>query len=162
MYCHACRIFLDTGVGIQMAHITYYTKLGCLTSAKQVDLLQQSGHEIEIRDLLAHPWLPEELLTYFGDLPVKLWFNPNSPRVKSGEIEPSDYDSTAALDLMIKDHLLIRRPLMESEGERMCGFDPTTVHTWVGLETPENAILNGAEYQTCSQPPSATESVKCP
>ena len=26
--------------------ITYYTKLGCLTSVRQVDLLRQSGHEV--------------------------------------------------------------------------------------------------------------------
>ena len=32
-----------------MADITYYTKLGCLTSTKQIDLLRQSGHEVEIQ-----------------------------------------------------------------------------------------------------------------
>ena len=76
-----------------MAHITYFTKPGCLTSGKQVDLLRQSGHEVEVRDLLSHPWEPEELMSYFGEMPVKLWFNPNAPRVKSGEIDPSAYDS---------------------------------------------------------------------
>jgi arsenate reductase-like glutaredoxin family protein len=39
-----------------MAHITFHTKLGCATSSKQVDLLRQSGHEVEVSDLLSHPW----------------------------------------------------------------------------------------------------------
>jgi nitrogenase-associated protein len=145
-----------------MAHITYYTKPGCLTSEKQVDLLRQSGHEVGIRDLLAHPWQPEELTSYFGDMPVKSWFNPNSPRVKSGEIDPSAYDSTTALNLMLEDHLLIRRPLMESSGIRICGFDPAKVHAWVGLVSPDEAISRSADFQTCSQPSSPSEQTTCP
>ena len=145
-----------------MAYIIYYTKLGCLTSAKQVDLLHQSGHEVEVRDLLSHPWQSEELISYFGDMPVKLWFNPNSPRVKSGEIDPSAYDSADALNLMREDHLLIRRPLMESGGIRICGFDPVKVHAWVGLISPDEAISRSADFQTCSQPSSTSESAECP
>jgi hypothetical protein len=34
-----------------MARITFYTKIGCLTSAKQVDLLQLSGHDVDVCDL---------------------------------------------------------------------------------------------------------------
>jgi nitrogenase-associated protein len=145
-----------------MAYITYYTKLGCVTSIKQIDLLRQSGHEVEVLDLLSHPWQLEELLTYFGNLPVKLWFNPNSPRVKTGEIEPSAYDAVAALELMLTDHLLIRRPLMASGGTRICGFDPASVHAWVGLGFPDEAIARTVEFQTCSQPPALGEEPACP
>ena len=140
-----------------MALITYYTKLGCLTSAKQVEILQQSGHRVKVRDLLAHPWTAEELTGYFGTLPVAGWFNPNSPRVKSGEIDPAAYGPAAALELMLADHLLIRRPLMESGGTRACGFDPAAVHAWVGLDAPEEAIARRAEFQTCSHPVAGTE-----
>ena len=135
-----------------MALITYYTKLGCLTSAKQVEILQKAGHQVDVRDLLAQPWTAEELTSYFGDLPVQAWFNPNSPRVKDGEIDPAAYDANAALELMLSDHLLIRRPLMESGGIRLCGFDPVKVHAWVGFDAPEDAISRSAEFQTCSQP----------
>jgi nitrogenase-associated protein len=145
-----------------MAFIVYYTKLGCMTSAKQVDLLRQSGHEVEVRDLLAHTWLPQELTSYFGDNPVQLWFNPNSPRVKSGEIDPSAYTGTEALRLMQEDHLLIRRPLMESGGQRICGFDPAKVHAWVGLASPEEANSNSVNFQTCSQVSSTVVPAKCP
>jgi nitrogenase-associated protein len=145
-----------------MAFIVYYTKLGCMTSAKQVDLLRLSGHDVEVRDLLAHPWLPQELTSYFGDLPVQLWFNPNSPRVKAGEIDPSVYTGNDALSLLLEDHLLIRRPLMESGGQRVCGFEPAKVHAWVGLVSPEEAIANSAHFQTCSQTSATVEPAKCP
>ena len=124
-----------------MAHIYLLYQARLLqTSAKQVRSLEQSGHEVELRDLLAHPWTAEEL-TEFGGLPVDEWFNEKSPRVKSGEIDPSVYDSKGALAVMLADHLLIRRPLMESGGTRLCGFEPATVHAWVGLGKPS---MNGA------------------
>ena len=145
-----------------MALITYYTKLGCMTAAKQVEMLRKAGHQVEILDLLSHGWTPEELTSYFGDLPVEMWFNANSPRVKSGEIDPSAYDAAGALELMLTDHLLIRRPLMESGGSRMCGFDPARVHAWVGFDAPEEAISRSAELQTCSQPKVNDDPKACP
>jgi len=145
-----------------MAHITYFTKLGCLTSTKQIDLLRQSGHEVEVRDLLAQPWQPGELLAYLDGLPVAMWFNLNSPRIKSGEIDPSAYNRNTALELLLTDHLLIRRPLMASGGTLLCGFDPAAVHAWVGLIAPDDALARRAEFQTCSQPASPGENPLCP
>ena len=144
-----------------MARITFYTKLGCMTSAKQVELLEQSGHEVEVRDLLAYPWTGEELTSYFGGLPVEAWFNEKSPRVKSGEIDPTAYDRDEALTLMLADHLLIRRPLMESGGKRLCGFDPATVHAWVGLGEAVYERSSKEDYTSCSQP-STTIPQHCP
>jgi nitrogenase-associated protein len=135
-----------------MAQITFYTKLGCMTSAKQIDLLQQSGHNVEVCDLLAHPWTTEELTSYFGEMPVTEWFNEKSPRVKSGEIDPTAYGRDEALALMLDDHLLIHRPLMESSGKRLCGFDPAAVHAWIGLTDSSLERSAGEDYAGCSQP----------
>lgn len=139
-----------------MAQITFYTKIGCMTAARQVDLLRQSGHDVEVCDLLAHPWTASELMAYFGGLPVAAWFNEKSPRVKSGEIDPAAYGQHEALELMMTDHLLIRRPLMETDGRRLCGFDPAAVHAWVGLPVEQNPA---ADYNSCSQTP---ELERCP
>jgi nitrogenase-associated protein len=143
-----------------MAHIIFYTKLGCMTSVKQIDLLKESGHEVEQRDLLAHPWTKLELTSYFGELPVAAWFNEKSPRVKSGEIDPKMYDCEGALAQMLDDHLLIRRPLMESGGQRTCGFDPGRVHAWVGLSAAGLEQSANEDYAGCSQPPSTPQ--QCP
>lgn len=143
-----------------MADITYFTKLGCQTAEKQIDLLRQSGHRVEIRDLLTHPWQAAELASYFGDQPLEACFNPNSPRIKSGEINPLAYDREAALAAMLADHLLIRRPLMEANGVRLCGFDPATVHAWVGLGATLYEQNGSEDYTSCSQP--STTPQQCP
>jgi nitrogenase-associated protein len=135
-----------------MAQITFYTKPGCMTAAKQIDLLEQSGHEVDVRDLLSHHWTADELAAYFGGLPVEAWFNEKSPRVKSGEINPAAYDREGAFTLMLADHLLIRRPLMESSGRRICGFDPATIHAWVGLEETVYERSIKEDFAGCSQP----------
>jgi nitrogenase-associated protein len=143
-----------------MARITFFTKLGCMTSAKQVRLLEQSGHDVTVQDLLAHPWTADELVSYFGSLPVDAWFNEKSPRVKSGEIDPGAYNQDAALTLMLTDHLLIHRPLMEADGKRLCGFDPAIVHEWIGLGETVYQQCGTEEYNSCSQPSSI--SPQCP
>ncbi|MBC7961967.1 MAG: arsenate reductase family protein [Steroidobacteraceae bacterium] len=140
-----------------MALVTFFTKLGCSTSAKQVDLLKQSGHEVEVIDLLSQSWTGEQLITFFGGMPIKKCFNPNSPRVKSGEIDPAAYSQEEALKLMLEDHLLIRRPLMESEGKRLCGFDPVTVNAWVGLEADVLEQSAKEDYASCSQTPASSQ-----
>jgi nitrogenase-associated protein len=143
-----------------MARIDFFTKLGCATSDKQVELLEQSGHEVKVLDLLVQPWTAEELISYFGEMPVEEWFNPNSPRVKSGEIDPQAYDHESALSIMLADHLLIRRPLMESGGTRLCGFDPVTVRAWVGLGATVYERSTKEDYTSCSQ--QATTRQQCP
>jgi ADP-ribosyl-[dinitrogen reductase] hydrolase len=143
-----------------MAQITFFTKLGCLTAAKQIELLLQSGHEVDVRDLLAHCWTAEELTSYFGEIPVKEWFNDKSPRVKSGEIVPEIFERVEALALMLSDHLLIRRPLMESGGVKMCGFDPDLLHAWVGLGAAVYARGIAEDFSSCSQPLPSVQS--CP
>ena len=135
-----------------MAHITFYTKIGCLTSQKQLALLQEAGHQVLLQDLLAHDWTAEELKSYFGTLPVQEWFNPNATRVKTGELDPEAYAADEALALLLEDHLLIRRPLLESCGVRKCGFDPSAIHDWVGLAKNGAAFVFRGDLSSCSNP----------
>jgi len=81
--------------------------------------------------------------------------------VKSGEIDPALYDSSTALSMMLDDHLLIRRPLMESGGIRKCGFDPDMVHDWLGLVASEAATSKSEDYQLCSQTTQNSEIAVC-
>jgi nitrogenase-associated protein len=106
-----------------VASITFYQKPGCATNARQKRMLEEAGHTVMARSLLAEPWTAERLLGFFGGTPVASWFNPAAPRVKCGEIKPEAVDATAALALMLDDPLLIRRPLVEMNGERCAGFD---------------------------------------
>ncbi len=116
-----------------MATVYFFEKPGCGNNARQKKILAASGHTVIARNLLIHPWTPETLMTFFGSKPVHGWFNLASPRVKSGEIVPEDIAAEEALNLMIHDPLLIRRPLMQVENRCEAGFDQDLIHAWIGL-----------------------------
>lgn len=117
-----------------MAHIVFYEKPGCGGNAKQRALLEAAGHTLDRRSLLDEPWTRESLLAFLQALPVVQWFNRAAPRVKSGEIIPESLDADAALALLLTEHLLIRRPLMQlDDGARLVGFDTAEVERFVGL-----------------------------
>lgn len=117
-----------------MATIIFWEKPGCQGNARQKEILLASGHELEVRNLLAEPWSQEGLALFFGDRPVAEWFNPAHPQVKSGEVVPAGYGRDQALELMTTEPLFIVRPLMQVGEERMAGFDVTQVHNWIGLQ----------------------------
>ena len=120
-----------------MTHIVFYEKPGCGGNARQRSALLAAGHTLEQRNLLTTHWTPQGLLAFLGQLPVADWFNRAAPRIKSGEIRPETLDGYSALDLLLQDPLLIRRPLMQraDTGARHVGFDTAAVDAWVGLGT---------------------------
>ena len=136
-----------------MADVIFYEKPGCGGNARQKALLAASGHRVESRSLLAEPLSAEELRLYFGARPVEEWFNPASPRVKSGELDPAACTEAEALRLMLQDPLLIRRPLMRVGERREAGFDQALVDAWIGLrpaneKVSDTCIRTGREEST--------------
>jgi len=141
-----------------MAHITFYEKPGCGGNARQKALLQAAGHTLTVRDLLAEAWTPEALLAFLAPLPVPQWFNRASPRIKSGAVVPEALSPAEALALLLSDHLLIRRPLLQVGHERRVGFDPAAIAAWIGLEgAPDKEIGEGCPkgeaHRPCPPPP---------
>jgi nitrogenase-associated protein len=126
-----------------MAKVVFYEKPGCVGNARQKTLLAASGHELEVRNLLAEPWTPATLRPFFGDKPIAEWFNQSSPKVKAGAIDVAVLSEEAALALMIDDPLLIRRPLMQSGDRREVGFDQAVVDAWLGLQTGGPRVFDG-------------------
>ena len=117
-----------------MAKILFWEKPGCKGNARQKEILQVSGHQLEVRNLLTEAWTEEKLATFFGSRPVNEWFNPSNPLVKSGEIDPAGLTPGEALVMMTEEPLLIVRPLMQVGQERLAGFDVDQVHNWIGLQ----------------------------
>jgi nitrogenase-associated protein len=135
-----------------MTHIIFYEKPGCANNARQKQLLAAAGHSLDVRNLLTESWTAERLKDFFGAKPVAEWFNKAAPKVKSGEIDPLNLDASTALRLMLAEPILIRRPLMEAQGERQVGFDPVLVEAWIGLEAPR---AEGADLETCRRKPAS-------
>lgn len=153
-----------------MATVVFYEKPGCLNNTKQKVLLAAAGHTVQAKSLLTEKWTAERLRPFFGDLLVAEWFNPSSPRIYGGEVTPDELDEARALRLMLADPLLIRRPLMEVDGEYRVGFDQEAVDRWIGLGSKLIGKLLGkatredletcprkqdeARGQACAAPPS--------
>ncbi len=137
-----------------MATVVFYEKPGCGNNTKQKVWLAASGHTVLAKNLLTEKWTAERLLPFFESLPVAEWFNPAAPRVKSGEVKPATLDAETALSMMLAEPLLIRRPLMEVNGELRVGFDAAVVDAWIGLN---NAKPTG-DIEAC---PKSHQSVPC-
>lgn len=125
-----------------VASVVFYEKPGCINNSRQKGLLEKAGHTLDVRNLLTENWTAEGLRAFFGELPVAEWFNRSAPRVKEGEIVPEAMDEASALQAMMEDPLLIRRPLMAAGGRKMAGFDQDVVDAWLGLgETRQDRDL---------------------
>jgi len=129
-----------------MKNVIFYEKPGCINNTKQKAMLVAAGHEVIARNLLKTPWKAETLRPFFGDLPVSEWFNYSAPRIKSGEIIPTELDESTALELMLADPLLIRRPLMQVEEVLMVGFNLEKVEAQIGLRPIDN---KPQDIETC-------------
>lgn len=114
--------------------VIFYERPGCATNARQKQMLKRAGHTVIARSLLSESWTPGRLRSFFAETPVSGWFNRAAPRVKSGEIDPAHVEAAMALALMLADPLLIRRPLMEIEGERCVGFELEHLAPRLGLD----------------------------
>ena len=120
-----------------MTHLVFFEKPGCGGNARQRATLQAAGHTLERRNLLTAHWTREAMLSFMAPLPVADWFNRSAPRIKSGEIVPEALSPDQAIDLLLTQPLLIRRPLMQraDDGSRHVGFEHDAVHAWVGLNS---------------------------
>ena len=121
--------------------VHFYEKPGCVNNTKQKKLLEESGHIVEAHSLLSQHWSASTLRPFFCEMPVHSWFNMAAPRVKSGEIVPENFNEESALKAMIKDPLLIRRPLIDAEFELACGFDNPLVKRLLGENTDISSLL---------------------
>jgi nitrogenase-associated protein len=137
-----------------VTQVLFFEKPGCLSNTRQRSLLASLGHSLQVRNLLAEPWTPERLRPFFGDRPVRDWFNLTAPRVRSGEVLPDALSEPEALALMVKDPLLVRRPLIEIAPElggtdgvlRDCGFAPGSLLDALGVR-----LVPGEDLQSCSR-----------
>jgi nitrogenase-associated protein len=130
-----------------MAQVIFYEKPGCVGNARQKALLIASGHDLDVRNLLAEPWTAETLRPFFGAKPIPQWFNASAPKIKAGAIDLAALDENAALGLMIAEPILIRRPLIQSGDRREAGFDQAAIDAWLGLRQGGAPVFDGCAME---------------
>jgi nitrogenase-associated protein len=110
-----------------MKLVVFYEKPFCAANAKQKQILRASGCTLIERNLLEHGLDAEALRSFMGDNAVADWFNLAAPAIKNGEIFPETLDEASAMELLMANPILIRRPLMVIGSEKLCGFDADKV-----------------------------------
>jgi nitrogenase-associated protein len=141
-----------------MSSVLFYEKPGCINNTKQKVLLAAAGHTVQAKNLLTEKWTAARLRAFFGDLPVVEWFNHTAPRVRDGEIWPHKLSGEQAIALMLKEPLLIRRPLMEVDGQRRVGFDQGAVDRWIGLSSKAR---DREDLETCPRQTGKLHAASC-
>ena len=125
-----------------MAIIRFFEKPGCINNTKQKKLLALAGHDVVAENLLTHPWTRDSLLEFLGPLPLFKWFNPTAPAITRGNFNPAHQTPETAIDAMLRDPLLIKRPLMEISGEKLVGFDLDAINRIAALGPSEDPRFN--------------------
>lgn len=118
-----------------MAHVVFFEKPGCINNTRQENWLTAAGHVVRTVNILEHPWTAEELKLFFGDKAMADCFNFTAPSIKSGELNPANLSDQAALEAMVRQPLLIKRPLMIIDDRYFIqGFDKDRIHALIGLD----------------------------
>lgn len=138
-----------------MKIVIFYEKPGCATNKKQKKMLRKSGCVVFERNLLQHGMSSEELHSFFGNRPVRDWFNPNAPQIKTGHINPNKLSKEEAMNLLFLEPILIKRPLMIISKEKLCGFDQQKVerllHISFDMSVSSTCSSHHEEYGTAKR-----------
>lgn len=121
-----------------MVEVIFYGMKDCPANARQKQQLQSAGHKLVERDLATEPLTADTLRSFFGGKDVEQWFNRRAAAIRNGSVKPDALDAAGALAAMLADRDLIRRPLLEAEGQREAGFDPNLLNGWIGLTAGES------------------------
>lgn len=125
--------------------LEFYEKPGCGANARQKAKLQAVGCTLAVKDLLKTKFDHSELLSFFGQKPLNEWFNMSAPQIKDGSVNPENINEDEAIAMMIKEPILIKRPLIKKGDIKISGFDTLEIKEKLGLdvgETPESCRKN--------------------
>ena len=79
--------------------------------------LSRTNADIETRDFFDDPFTEQELRALLGDSPPSQRFSWNSPSWRRLGLNRSDLSEDDLIQLMLSEPRLIRRPLIEIDGE---------------------------------------------
>ena len=132
-------------------NFTFYEKTGCSGNAKQKELLKNHNISFSVKSLLDTKWTNDTLSQFFEGLDVNEIFNPFAPQIRDKEIDIIKLSKEEAINLMIRNPILIKRPLLDINGTKICGFDIEKINKLLNVNIDTNKKLN-----TCSSSDSCT------
>lgn len=133
-----------------MALIHFYEKPGCINNTKQKDILVKAGHEVISVNILLVEWTKDNLLQFVQNKTATQMMNHTAPVIKSREIIPETLDLNQAIQLMIEDPILIRRPLIAVDNLFIQGFDDERLKPYIGDWNGEEDVITCPNLKTIS------------
>ena len=85
--------------------------------------LSQKGFELDERDFFQDGFTEDELRALIGDRSVSGYFSYNSPSFRKMGLDRDELSDGQLLKMMIQEPRLVRRPLIQAEGELQVGTD---------------------------------------
>ena len=122
--------------------ITFYEKPGCAGNEKQKKLLLENGIRFETKSILDTKWDKKTLSLFFKKLEKEDIINKFAPQIKKGELEISKISKDDLIDLMCKNPILIKRPLLEIGDYKICGFNIEKINTLLVGKIPTDINIS--------------------
>jgi len=128
--------------------VVFYEKKGCGGNARQKALLKKAGVEFVLKDILNTIWTKELLEAFFEDLSVENMFNMSALKIKNNALDITVLSKKEAIELMLKEPILIKRPLLEINQTKVCGFDIDKINALLHISMPKPKDINECKSNT--------------
>lgn len=128
--------------------VVFYEKKGCGGNARQKELLSNAGIEFEVKDILNTVWTKEILESFFSNLEGEQIFNMSALKIKNNALDITTLSKDEAIALMIQEPILIKRPLLEINQTKLCGFDIDAINTLLNIAMPKSKDINTCKSST--------------
>lgn len=122
--------------------VIFYEKTGCNGNYRQKELLKSYGISFETRSILDIKWDKSTLEAFFEGLSTKEMINPFAPQLKNDSFDLNSYTKEELIERMIKEPILIKRPLLEVGEVKLCGFDIETLNSLLNIKMPIPKDIN--------------------
>jgi nitrogenase-associated protein len=98
--------------------------------------------------MLKTAWTKESLELFFENLEGEQNFNMSAPEIKNNEINIASLSKAEAITLMIQNPILIKRPLLEINQTKLCGFDIDAINALLNIAMPKPNDINTCKSST--------------
>lgn len=122
--------------------IVFYEKPGCSGNKKQKELLKNHGVEFNVKSILDTKWTKDQLQIFFMGLDKEMCINTSAPQIKNGQIDLDALSKDDMISLMIKDPILIKRPLIQIDEHCICSFDIDKINALLGTSINTDKTIN--------------------
>jgi arsenate reductase len=107
--------------------VRIYHNPRCNTSRKTLALLREKGVEPEIVEYLKTPYTTAQLKTLLGQMNLPAKAVVRKKEAAAAGIDPNTMSEAALIDAMVKNPILVERPIVVSGGKAALGRPPENV-----------------------------------